>query len=60
MKGATAATLKRLEELSRQRATTPPGVLAVPPILPLDEWEARAVASQQRLEEQTHEGVTTR
>lgn len=57
---STAATLKRLEELSRQRATTPPGVLAVPPILSLEEWEAKAIPSQDLLMRQTHEGVTTR
>lgn len=57
MKANTAATLKRLEELTRQRATVPPGVLAVPPILPPDEWERQAMASQQQLSRDTMEGV---
>jgi hypothetical protein len=54
-----AATLKRLEELSRQRATVPPGVLAVPAILDPDTWEKEAMASQQQLSRDTAAGVTT-
>jgi hypothetical protein len=56
----TAAQQRRLNEGITRRALPghqAGGVLLVPPIAPLDEWEAEAMASQAALVQATHEGI---
>lgn len=48
MRRVPAGLLKRLERVEQARSVCRP-YAAFPPILPLDEWEAEAVASQDRL-----------
>lgn len=54
MRRVPAGLLKRLERVEQMRGACRP-YAAFPPILPLDEWEALAVASQQKLLEGTRE-----
>ena len=59
----TAAQQRRLEAGITRRALPghqSGGVLLVPPIAPLDEWEAEAMASQAELARLTREGVDDR
>lgn len=52
------ATLrKRAAELERPKHAATGGVLVVPPILPHDEWERRAMRSQAALMQATHEDI---
>lgn len=48
MRRVPAGLLKRLERVEQARSVFRP-YAAFPPILPLDEWETLAVASQERL-----------
>jgi hypothetical protein len=57
-----SAALKRLADLERPRANPrlAGGVMLVPPRMPLDDWEALAVASQSALAEATRDGIDAR
>lgn len=59
MRRLTATTLRRLAALEQQRSAQKP-MAAWPPILPLDEWERLAVASQEKLVADTREYLHVR
>lgn len=56
----TAGQSKRLDKLEKpgKPGANPGGVLVMPPILPLDEWEALAIPQQQALANATRAGVS--
>lgn len=56
MRRVPTGLLKRLERVEQARSVCRPRA-AFPPILPLDEWEAEAVASQERLVFLTREHI---
>lgn len=56
MRRVPAGLLKRLDRVEQARSVCRP-YAAFPPILPLDEWEALAVASQEQLVFLTREHI---